>query len=73
MTNDAAHGVWDFGARDADCVAWSFICSIYPRRADHTPDSAGQGFEEWFEMAQEDLKTFVKISDGPQPELLSSA
>ena len=42
-------------------------------RAPHTPVSAGRGFEEWFKMAQEDLKKLVKESDGLQPGSLRKA
>ncbi len=41
--------------------------------APHTPVSAGRGFEEWFQMAQEDLKALVKESNGLQPGSLSQA
>lgn len=42
-------------------------------KAPHTPVSSGRGFEEWFQMAQEDLKTLVENSHGLRPELLRSA
>jgi SNF2-related domain len=42
-------------------------------RAYHTPISAGRGFEEWFQMAQKDLKTMVKNSNGLDSSLLSTA
>lgn len=42
-------------------------------RAPHTPVSAGRGFEEWFKMAQKDLKELVKESDGLQPASLEKA
>lgn len=42
-------------------------------RAPNTPVSAGRGFEEWFQLAQADLKTLMKDSHGLQPERLRSA
>ena len=42
-------------------------------RALYTPISGGRGFEEWFRMAQRDLRTLIKNSHGLQPDRLSSA
>jgi SNF2-related domain len=42
-------------------------------RAYHTPVSAGRGFEEWLQMAQNDLNTMVRNSHGLDPNLLSAA
>jgi SNF2-related domain len=41
-------------------------------RARFTPASAGRGFEEWFRMAQQDLKTLIKNSHGLKANRLSS-
>ena len=67
--------------QDADIIlaAWDLFDDDYFKelarmsKAPHTPVSAGRGFEEWFQMAQEDLKRLVKESDGLQPGSLSKA
>jgi SNF2-related domain len=71
--------VSNFQEADIILASWDLFGDEYFKelahmsRAYYTPISAGRGFEEWFRMAQGDLKTMVKSSNGLDPGLLSAA